>query len=63
MLNLTRKIGEALMIGEDITVVVISINGSQVRLGVSAPKNIDVHREEIFNKVMLEKQMKKSTHS
>lgn len=50
-LILTRRIGETLMVGDDITVTVLSIKGNQVRLGVNAPKHIAVHREEIYERV------------
>ena len=51
MLILTRRIGEVITIGEDIRMTVIDIKGRQVRLGIDAPKNISVHREEIYNKI------------
>lgn len=54
MLLLTRKVGETLVIGEDVTVTVLAINGNQVRIGISAPKSVAVHREEIFEKVRAE---------
>jgi carbon storage regulator len=47
MLILTRRVGEAVMIGQDIVVAVLSVKGNQVRIGISAPKDIPVHREEI----------------
>ena len=50
MLILTRKSGESLMIGEDISVTVLGVKGNQVRIGINAPKDISVHREEIFDK-------------
>ena len=50
MLILTRKSGESLMIGEDISVTVLGVKGNQVRIGINAPKDIAVHREEIFEK-------------
>ena len=51
MLILTRRVGEALMVGDDTKIVVLGVKGSQIRLGINAPKNIVVHREEIFDKV------------
>ena len=51
MLILTRRGGETLMVGDDITVTVLSIKGNQVRLGVNAPQNIVVHREEVYEKI------------
>ena len=51
MLILTRKSGESLMIGEDISVTVLGVKGNQVRIGINAPKDITVHREEIFDKI------------
>ena len=55
MLILTRQIGETLMIGDQITVTVLGIKGNQVRLGVKAPKDISVHREEVYEKIQKEK--------
>jgi carbon storage regulator len=55
MLILTRKVGEALMIGTDVTVTVMGLNGNQVRLGINAPKDVAVHREEIYDRVQAEK--------
>lgn len=54
MLILTRRIGEVIMIGDDVRVTVLGINGSQVRIGIDAPKATPVHREEIYNKIQLE---------
>ena len=51
MLILTRRVQEAIMIGDDVTVTVLSVKGQQVRLGIDAPREIEVHREEIFHRV------------
>ena len=51
MLILTRKVGESLLIGDDVEITVLSIRGSQVKLGVNAPKEIAVHREEIYQRI------------
>jgi carbon storage regulator len=55
MLVLTRRIGEALVIGEDVNITVLGINGNQIRLGINAPKEISVHREEIYLRIQQEK--------
>ena len=55
MLILTRRIGEALMIGDRITVTVLDVKGNQVRLGINAPKDVAVHREEVFERIKQEK--------
>ena len=54
MLILTRRVGETLMIGEDVTVTVLGVKGNQVRIGVNAPREVAVHREEIFDRIKRE---------
>lgn len=55
MLILTRRVGEALVIGEEVTVTVLGVKGNQVRIGVKAPKTTSVHREEIFERIKAER--------
>jgi carbon storage regulator len=55
MLILTRRVGETLMIGNDISITVLGVKGSQVRIGVDAPKEVAVHREEIFERINSER--------
>ena len=54
MLILTRRPGEAIRIGDDVEVYVVAVNGNQVRLGIKAPRNVPVHREEIYAKIAAE---------
>ncbi|MBK6349172.1 MAG: carbon storage regulator CsrA [Proteobacteria bacterium] len=56
MLILTRRVGETVMIGSDVTVTVLGVKGNQVRVGVNAPRDVAVHREEIFERIKREEQ-------
>ena len=54
MLILTRRVGETLMVGDEVTVTVLGVKGNQVRIGVNAPKDVAVHREEIYDRIKKE---------
>ncbi|AAU36954.1 MULTISPECIES: carbon storage regulator CsrA [Basfia] len=51
MLILTRKVGESLLIGDDISITILNVRGNQVKIGVNAPKDVSVHREEIYQRI------------
>lgn len=55
MLILTRRVGETVMIGSDVTITIIGVKGSQVRVGITAPKTVPVHRQEIYERIKQEK--------
>lgn len=56
MLILTRRVGETVMIGSEVTITVLGVKGNQVRIGINAPKNVAVHREEIFERIKREQE-------
>lgn len=54
MLKLTRKVGETVMIGDNVTVAIIGVKGNQIRIGINAPKDVPVHRKEIYERIRRE---------
>jgi carbon storage regulator len=62
MLILTRRVGETLMVGDDITITVLGVKGNQVRIGVNAPRTVAVHREEIYERIKQEQNQKDGTN-
>jgi len=62
MLILTRKVGETLMIGDEITMTVLGVNGNQVSIGIDAPKEVGVYREEIYARIKSEETLKSGTY-
>ena len=62
MLILTRRVGETVMIGDDVTITVLGVKGNQVRVGINAPKSVAVHREEIYERIKREQQGEHGEH-
>ncbi len=63
MLILTRRVGETLVVGDDVTVTVLGVKGNQVRIGVKAPRDVSVHREEIYERIKQEENQKNGTNT
>jgi len=61
MLILTRRVGETVMIGDDVTITVLGVKGNQVRVGINAPKHVAVHREEIYERIKREQNSDEAT--
>ena len=61
MLILTRRVGETVMIGDEVTITVLGVKGNQVRVGINAPKSVAVHREEIYERIKREQQGEEET--
>ena len=62
MLILTRRVGETLMIGDEVTVTVLAVKGNQVRIGTNAPREVPVHREEIYERIKAEERQRNGTN-
>jgi len=62
MLILTRRVGEKLVIGENVTITVLGVKGNQIRIGIDAPHEVQVHREEIFQRILKEREELDGTH-
>jgi carbon storage regulator len=62
MLILSRRIGETIMIGSNVTVTVLGVKGTQARLGIDAPKDVEVHREEVYERIRLERSHEAASH-
>jgi carbon storage regulator len=61
MLILTRRVGESIKVGEEITVTVLGVKGNQVRIGITAPRTVEVHREEVYERIVAERACEEPT--
>jgi carbon storage regulator len=61
MLILTRRVGETVMVGNDVTVTIVGVKGNQIRIGINAPKDVSVHREEIYERIRHEQNQARLT--